>query len=109
MAADDRASGHCRHDDFSAWVEVSPLTKEEGDTEAIAYACSITVRCGKCDEPFRFIGPMEVGDVADRPTVSLDRCELRLPIAPASAPEGFGLDRHGFTVNVQHDDAGRLN
>lgn len=96
-------SGQCRHDDFAAWVEFNPLTREDGETVAFAFTCSITVRCSLCDERFRFIGPMDVGDVADRPTVSFDRCELRLPIAPVSAPEGFGLDRHGFTVKGSID------
>lgn len=92
----------CPHEDFVANVDVNRLTKDE-DGPVTAFSASIRVECLACHERFRFLGPMEVGDVANRPTVSLDHCELRAPIVPVSAPEDFGLDRHGFTMRADFD------
>lgn len=96
----DRA---CAHEDFVVLAEVARVTRSDDDPEIVAYAVEARVHCARCDEPFRWIG-LQAGMRPDRPMVSVDECELRAPIRPASADPDFGLGIPGFSVSWgEHD------
>jgi hypothetical protein len=86
----------CEQEDFEVHAEVSRLTDTEGGP-VTGYAADLRVNCTRCKEPFRWNG-LPVGLSPARPMVSVDGLELRAPLAPASAPEDFGLHRPGFHV-----------
>lgn len=76
----------CSHPDFEANVSVGRIAP---DDEALArdeidhFVCDVTVRCAVCKEPFGFRVP-DVGVLPDRPAVSPDALEMRVPlISPA--------------------------
>lgn len=92
----------CPHLDFTVDVDVTRLQDVEGeDGVTIAFTASITVSCTTCDEPFVWMGPFPIGDLAGEPAVSPDGLELHAPIRPASAPKTYGLDRPGFYLRDQ--------
>lgn len=85
----ERTAGHvrhCQHLDFDAHVSVQRLYHSEGDgppNPPDAFAADITVKCAVCGASFGFRVP-DVGLLPDRPAVSPDALELRVPlIAPA--------------------------
>lgn len=97
MKADpDRA---CPHENFHAHVDVNRLSSEEGGP-ITAYSAEVRLRCMDCDEQFRFIG-CPAGLLPDRPAVSVDESELRIPIRPASSDPDFGLGIPGFAVRYR--------
>ena len=63
----------CEHKEFAAHVAVNRL---EG-----SFAADITIRCVECQESFQFLG-LPGGLHPTKPTVSVDRTEARMPIAP---------------------------
>lgn len=89
----------CSHLDFEAHVDVGRVTGDQqqvvnepdedgrsvphrGD-EVFAFECSVRVACCACGQSFGFRVP-DVGVLGDRPTVSVDALELRVPlISPA--------------------------
>lgn len=79
----------CDHPDFAAQVDVSRLT------DVGAFTADVRIQCSACGEAFVFLGP-ELGLHPAMPTVSVDRTELRAPIAPQSDPTVRG--RVGFRI-----------
>jgi hypothetical protein len=65
----------CEHKEFVANVAVSRL-EDSG-----RYAADITIKCTNCQQPFQFLG-LPGGLRPDMPTISVDRTEARMPIAP---------------------------
>ena len=70
----------CQHEDFEARVTVNRL-EDKG-----LFAADVTIRCAECKLPFRFLG-LPGGLSMDKPTVSFDMTEARMPIAPGSLYE----------------------
>lgn len=97
----------CEHEDFTAHVDVVRLTKVDGG-EMDSMTLTVRVECVGCGQRLRFIPPFDVGDLAREATVSVDRCELRVPVAPENEPDGWGLDRPGFRMRGDFDP-GRNN
>jgi hypothetical protein len=90
----------CPHLDFVANAEIGRITATQEqvvnpadadgrsvphhDDEVIAYRCALTVKCAACGAAFGFRTAGVVGDLPDRPAVSPDALELRVPlISPA--------------------------
>lgn len=105
-------SGACSHPDFEANVSVGRIASDEDAVrhdEIDHFVCDVTIRCAVCKEPFGFRVP-DVGVLPDRPAVSPDALEMRVPlISPseltllgplAAMRAGKGI---GYSVRV-HDD-----
>lgn len=67
----------CEHKDFEAKVTVNRI-EDKGQ-----FAADVLITCLACKKPFRFLG-LPGGVSLERPTVSIDATEARLPIAPGS-------------------------
>jgi hypothetical protein len=65
----------CEHEHFQASAEVNRLE------DVKKFAVDVRIKCVDCDTPFRFLG-FPGGISLDRPTVSVDCTEARLPIVP---------------------------
>ena len=89
----------CPHPSLDAFVDVARIAPED-DAPPTAFAASVRVYCSTCAEPFRWIGA-PVGLSPRLPMVSVDGQELRAPLAPVSAPPGFGEDGPGYSVAVR--------
>ena len=70
----------CLHTNFRANVAVSRLTKTEGGP-VTGFTADVRIHCEECGMPFVFRG-MAMGSSFDRPMVSADGEEARLPIQP---------------------------
>lgn len=81
----------CPHPDFAAEVDVNRLE------DIGAFTADVRIRCIACGTRFQFIGP-EVGLLGDRPMVSLDGCELHVPVRPEGEPR-IGNTMVGFRVS----------
>jgi hypothetical protein len=81
---------NCKHQDFHIHGNFSYL--EDIDQ----FMLDLSVKCKQCDTPFHFIG-FDFGCLLNRPAMSVDGTELRLPIAPgalkidASGTAKFGV------------------
>jgi hypothetical protein len=96
-------AGPCDHTAASnATVELHPLSAQPGGPVTSFYA-DVRISCA-CGEPFVFIGP-GIGVSPRQPMVSFDGQELRAPIRPASAPEGWGQQGPGFGLSAVHTPA----
>lgn len=73
-------SGECPHEGFTARVDVYRLADEEGGP-ITAFAADIAINCAICGMPFQFLG-CQRGISFRAPTVSVDHCELRVPLRP---------------------------
>lgn len=71
----------CRHHRFAAQVAVERLVENDGDDVPTGYRADVTIQCADCGEPFVFMG-LPMGYLQVQPTISADRAEARLPIAP---------------------------
>jgi hypothetical protein len=67
----------CEHLNFAARVEVNRI-EDKGQ-----FAADVHIECVECHKPFRFLG-LPGGVSLEKPTVSIDCTEARLPIAPGS-------------------------
>lgn len=85
-----RAAASCRHERFSAAVNVNRLHAREQDDSPVSFAADITVRCADCGEPFGF-RCRDMGVAPDRPAVSVDTLELRVPLRPPSELKLAGI------------------
>ncbi len=65
----------CEHKEFDALVTVNRLE------DVKRFAADIHIQCHDCGMQFRFLG-LPGGLHPERPTVSVDGTEARLPIAP---------------------------
>jgi len=71
----------CNHENFFANVKVGRILDDKTETKVEAFTADVTVECADCKTPFQFIG-LQPGLHPDKPTVSIDRLELRAPIQP---------------------------
>ena len=67
----------CDHIDFESNVRVIRLE----DPDLMEFRLELSVRCKDCGMNFAFMG-MPTGYMRGRPTVSVDRREIRCPIIP---------------------------
>lgn len=88
----------CEHMNFSATVNVGRITDNHDETKVIAFSADVRVSCADCGEDFIFLCPTS-GMLPDRPAVSVDGLEMRLPLAPAGHPDGFRMP-FGFSVTA---------
>lgn len=65
----------CTHREFQASVRVEIL-EDTGQ-----FTADIQIHCTGCEMPFHFLG-LPGGLAPDRPTISVDGREARMPIAP---------------------------
>lgn len=77
----------CEHKNFRAHVSVNRLEDLGG------FIADVRVECAECGLPFSFLG-VSAGLSFERPTVSVDGCELHAPLEP-----GFDTDR-GLRVSA---------
>ena len=89
----------CRHETFQAGVSITRLTKSSTDDTVVGFTADVEVQCTQCGMPFRFRG-CKIGSSSYRPTVSLDRCELRAPIEP-NVPGEMITPGNGYYVDVE--------
>lgn len=89
----------CTHPSAEAFVEFARL-QDDGEDTPHAFSASVRLYCSACAEPFRWIGA-PVGLSPRSPMVSVDGQELRAPLAPVSAPPGFGEGGPGYSVAVR--------
>ena len=66
---------NCTHEDFAAHVTVNRLE------DVNKFHADVTIRCASCGITFQFLG-LPGGLYLDGATVSVDRLEARLAIAP---------------------------
>lgn len=88
----------CRHEDFTAHVEVNRLFPREESAEPSGFAAVVHIWCSGCEEAFTFMGVPTVGMLVTEPTISPDATELRIPIRPRSSEPDFGLGLPGFSI-----------
>lgn len=75
----------CDHPRFQAKVDCHRLT--DGDNGPVtSFAADVQIWCDVCGMPFRFLCP-DGGVLSDRPAISVDGHEIRLPIVPEDRPE----------------------
>lgn len=86
----------CAHENFEVRADVCRLTKTD-DGPLTGLSMEVTGRCVDCGEPLVFRCP-DFGMVADRPAMSPNGQEIRIPFRVATDPEDFGLQLPGFTV-----------
>lgn len=76
----------CKHPNFTANVEVGRIASDDENLEhdeISFFVADVRVECSVCHQRFGFRVP-DVGVLGDRPTVSVDALELRVPlISPA--------------------------
>jgi len=70
----------CTHQNFKGEIAVNRLTREEGG-EVRSFMADLRISCADCGRPFQFIG-VPFGLLSDKPTMSADMQELRIPIHP---------------------------
>lgn len=79
----------CSHQDFNAVVSVTGLVddpaKELTHAPADRWTADVRINCVQCGEPFRFL-ELPAGISFQRPMVSIDGLELRVPIEPQGTP-----------------------
>lgn len=81
----------CKHEQFTARVEVSRLE------DIGRFMAAVTVRCAQCNAPFKFLG-LEPGIDLGGARVSIDGLEANIAIAPkGSVPSP--LQRMAFGIN----------
>ena len=88
----------CQHENFTAQVNVSRLTKSDTDNTVVGYLAEVRVNCIDCGLPFEWIG-VDAGMMHSKPMASLDAQELRAPIRPKGcdifpAIPGFSVKAH---------------
>jgi hypothetical protein len=72
MSAEQTA---CPHETFQADVAVNRLE------DVGRFMADVRIHCSMCGLPFSFVGP-PLGLLMNQPSVSVDRTELHIPIAP---------------------------
>lgn len=103
----------CQHLEADAFVDVARIVADAGgngravptpEDDVVAFRASVKIRCADCHAEFGF-RCATVGDLPDRPTISVDALELRVPLispselellGPLAALRGDGLP--GFQV-----------
>ncbi len=92
----------CTHNNFFVQANIAKVT----DTEEIeAIVAEITIKCEDCDTQFQFL-ELPLGLAYDRPTMSVDGLEARLPITPMGIiPKSLA----GITGFAFHMERGQKN
>jgi hypothetical protein len=86
----------CPHLNFNCNASVNRISKSDEDPEVIvAYTAEIRIDCRDCGQPLEFFG-LPHGLSFYRPTVSLNRQELRAPLVLPGTEPPAGLA--GFAV-----------
>jgi hypothetical protein len=79
----------CYHPEFDVSVQIGRIGENDDNNPTpgmpTAFIAEIVVKCGACDEPFKFDG-VPAGLSYDSPATSVDGRELRAPIRPVSLP-----------------------
>lgn len=70
----------CPHEQFTSCVSVNRLE------DVGRFAADVTIQCVQCGARFQFLG-LPGGLSLERPTVSVDGLEARMPIAPETTGE----------------------
>lgn len=86
----------CEHEDWHAFVDIVRISEVE-DGPIGGYTCQVRAECAECSAPMIWHVP-DFGLLSDRPTVSVNGQELRLPGRPATEPDDFGLQLPGFSI-----------
>jgi hypothetical protein len=89
----------CTHTDFEATVDVNRLE----DLIPLGFSVDVRIVCLGCREPLRFLCP-DVGLLPDRPALSVDGTELRIP-ARASRDQPDPLGMAGYRIQPRRADA----
>lgn len=79
-------SGACSHPDFEANVAVGRIASDDDalrHDEIDHFVCDVTVKCAACGARFGFRVP-DVGVLPNRPAVSPDALEMRVPLISPS-------------------------
>lgn len=82
----------CAHTDFVAAIDVGRIATDDDSLsrdEIDHYVADITVNCADCGAAFGFRVP-DVGLLPDRPSVSPDALEMRVPLISPSELELLG-------------------
>jgi hypothetical protein len=83
----------CLHLHFDAQVDVGRIEPGPGGGMPKAFVADIHINCAAaprgCGVAFAFPG-IPIGLSFDEPRVSVDGTELRAPVRPVGAPDGFG-------------------
>jgi hypothetical protein len=93
----------CLHLVFDAVVDVGRIEPDTGTGMPKAFVADVSIRCAPapngCGTAFAFPG-VPIGLSYDEPRCSVDGTELRVPIRPVDAPDGFGEGLPGFGLRV---------
>lgn len=89
----------CPHENFAAEVDVARLTRSDTDPTVVGYTAEVEIWCAHCGLPFH-VYDLPAGLLPGQPTGSVDGRTLHIPLRPADAPPGFGLDLPGYTVQA---------
>lgn len=90
----------CEHVEFAAEVDAVRLTAgEHVGAPVTGYTADVRIRCAACGTRFQFVGP-DVGLSGARPMVSLDGCEVHLPMRPEGEDRAEPVAMPGFSVRV---------
>jgi hypothetical protein len=74
----------CRHEDFTAQIEVNRIADDGADTVR-HFVAEFSIACSQCGQPFHFVG-VPAGLSFTKPTVDVGATTLHAPIAPGEAP-----------------------
>lgn len=99
----------CLHENFVADVDVNRIQPDPVTGMPAAFVADVRVNCapveeGGCGIAFTFAGT-PCGLSYDEPRCSVDGAELRAPIRPANAPEGFGTGLPSVSARAWMPDA----
>lgn len=95
----------CEHEDFAVFCDVGRIAASDDDPTIIGYTLDVRGECTECAEQLIFHGEgLPSGLLPDRPCLSFDGKELRIPARMESDPPDFGLNLGGFTVRYQPPD-----
>ncbi len=72
---------NCKHENFMTNARIARLTESDTSTEVTGFRVDIEIHCQDCFMPFTFEG-LPVGFHHAKPTVNVERTELRAPIKP---------------------------
>lgn len=89
----------CRHENFSARVQVNRQCPDDG-MEASHFSADFKVNCVDCGLPFRFLCPT-TGLIWNLPAKSVDGLELRAPIHPNDGTIPIPPKIKGFRVTEE--------
>lgn len=74
----------CPHETFNSKLVLHKFVPTEGG--APYFLAEVSVSCGDCGEPFRFLGPYPAGMSAEYATVNDPGTLLHAPMAPGEDP-----------------------